>query len=137
MSFFYRSVYAWRNTSLAAGTVLNWQQGAPALELPKNCHSIIVSCESSNTAKPVTVGFADTSAIFTASFPSPYGFLMGNKIQITLPIGIASQSNGSRNFWIWNPASAGIAEVSVMFLFSNGNLERNSDYDIGFPLNYS
>ena len=137
MSYFYRSVYGWRDTSFGFGNVVNWQQGAPALDLPNNCHSIIVSCEACNTAKPITVGFAETSAAFIASFPSPYGFLITSKVQITIPLGLATQTNGSRKFWIWNPATSGIASVSVMFLFSNGNLERNADYDIGFPLNYS
>ena len=137
MSYFYKSTYAWRNTSLGFGSVVNWQQGAPALDLPNNCHSIIVSVEACNSLKPITVGFAETSAAFIASFPSTFGFIIPTKVQITIPLGIATQTNGSRKFWMWNPATSGNAEVSVMFLFSNGNLERNSDYDIGFPQNYS
>ena len=137
MSYFYRSVYSWRDSSFSFGTIVNWQQGSSALELPQNCHSIVCSVESAGSQRPIVIGFSETSAAFQSSFPSPYGFIMTNKSQITIPLGTSNQTTGSRVFWVWNSNTVGNAIVSFMFLFSNGDLERNSDYDIGFPLNYS
>jgi hypothetical protein len=142
-TFLRQSLYSWgasttQGTEIPIGGAVNWQKGSTALELPYNCHSIVVTyikpASGTITKTSLVVGFAPTLAEFkTYSFSSTYGIHISSKTTLTLQVGNAEQCNGTRIFWLWNTSTTQVANVYLALLCSNSKVGRNKDFTVNLP----